>query len=310
MRYVLAVASEARPGIGPIADCNVHLWDQGDNPVFWLSDRTVVRDMLGDYESLPDKYTLSDYRRETLDYDVRGVIWSDAGAADPLAAADWAGQQQDGTPPVIALVTLGDPASVAFSDLVERCRERPLIRSIRMRLAPALSGRVTDEDFLDTRLVRDNLALLAGSGLVATVEATSSQLGVVTRLAAQFPDLKIVIDHFGWPEATRDGADRAGHMDRLASLAAAGNVATRIDAIGTIFGDWTLSRIRPWLLEVTGIFGPQRCMLGSDLPIENLRSGFGRLYAAYEAIFSAFSDDELAMLFHRTAQRWYAQPGR
>ncbi len=46
------------------------------------------------------------------------------------------------------------------------------------------------------------------------------------------------------------------------------------------------------------------------LPIENLRSGFGRLYAAYDAIFSAFSDDERAMLFHRTAERWYARRDR
>ena len=99
-------------------------------------------------------------------------------------------------------------------------------------------------------------------------------------------------------------------MRGLAPLAAAGNVATRIDAIGTIFGDWTLAQIRPWLLEVAGIFGPQRCMLGSDLPIENLRSGFGRLYAAYDAIFSAFSGDERAMLFHRTAERWYARRDR
>jgi predicted TIM-barrel fold metal-dependent hydrolase len=299
------VAQETRTGTGPIVDCNVHLWDQRDNPVFWLSDRTLVRDMLGDYDSLPDRYALSDYRRETLGYDVRGLIWSDAGTADPLAAADWVSRQQDGAPSVIAIVTLGDPTSSVFAGLVERCRQRPLIRSIRMRLLPELSGRAVGGDLLDDRLVRDNLALLADSGLVATVEAASSQLGVVTRLAAQFPALRIVIDHFGWPEVAPGGGDLAGHMDRLAPLAAAGNVATRIDAVGTIFGDWTLPQIRPWLLEVTGIFGPQRCMLGSDLPIENLRSGFGPLYAAYEAIFSAFSDDERAMLFQRTAERWY-----
>jgi predicted TIM-barrel fold metal-dependent hydrolase len=84
-------------------------------------------------------------------------------------------------------------------------------------------------------------------------------------------------------------------------------VATRIDALGTIFGDWTVSRIRPWLLGATGLFGLQRCMLGSDLPIENLRSGFGPLYAAYDAIFSALSGEERAWLFHRTAERWDAQ---
>jgi predicted TIM-barrel fold metal-dependent hydrolase len=301
------MAPETRPGTGPIVDCNVHLWDQRDNPVFWLSDRTLVRDILGDYSSIPDRYTLADYRRETRGHDVRGVVWSDAGAADPLAAADWASRPQDGAPAVIAMVTLGDPASAAFAGLVERCRQRPLIRSIRMRLVPELSGRTADGgDLLDDRLVRDNLALLTRSGLVATVEATSSQLDVVTRLAAEFPDLRIVIDHFGWPAVGPGGESLARHIHRLASLAEAENVATRIDAIGTIFGGWTLSQIRPWLLEVTATFGPQRCMLGSDLPIENLRSEFGPLYAAYDAIFSGFSDDERAMLFHRTAERWYA----
>jgi predicted TIM-barrel fold metal-dependent hydrolase len=302
------MAQEMRPNIGPIVDGNVHMWDQDDNPVFWLSDRTLVRDMLGNYDSLPDRYALPDYTTETAGYDVRGVIWSDAGAADPLAAADWASQQQAGPPPIIAMVTLGDPTSAAFANLVEQCRQRPLIRSIRMRLLPELAGANADGDLLDGRLVRDNLALLARSGLVATVEARSSQLNTVTHLAAQFPDLKIVIDHFGWPTPGPDGWDLPGHIHRLAGLATADNVATRIDAIGTIFGDWTMPQIRPWLLEVTAAFGPQRCMLGSDLPIENLRSGFGPLYAAYDAIFSGFSDDERAMLFHRTAERWYAQP--
>jgi predicted TIM-barrel fold metal-dependent hydrolase len=197
-------------------------------------------------------------------------------------------------------------ASAAFAGLVERCRQRPLIRSIRMRLVAGLSGRGAGADVLDNQLVRDNLTLLEGSGLAATVEATSSQLGIVTRLAAEFPALKIIIDHFGWPEAGPDGADRTRYMRGLVGLAAAGNVATRIDAIGTIFGDWTVPELRPWLLDVADIFGPQRCMLGSDLPIENLRSGFGPLYDAYDAILSGFPDDERAWLFHRTAERWYA----
>ena len=217
------MAQETRPGIGPIVDCNVHSWDHGGNPVFWLSDRTLVRDMLGDYDSLPDRYTLSDYRRETSGYDVRGVIWSDAGAADPLAAADWVSRPQDGAPPVLAMVTLGDPASAGFAGLIGRCQQRPVIRSIRMRLVPELSARAAGGNLLDDHLVQDNLSLLASSGLVATVEATSSQLSVVTRMAAQFPALRIVIDHFGWPQAGPGGGDLAGHLRDLAPLAAARN---------------------------------------------------------------------------------------
>jgi predicted TIM-barrel fold metal-dependent hydrolase len=305
------VVEETRSPVGRIIDCNVHLWDQRDNPVFWLSDRTQLRDMLGNYDSLPDTYALRDYQLQTAGYDVSGVIWSDAGAADPLAAADWVSAQQgEAATSIIALVTLGDPTSAEFASLVEQSRQKPLIRSVRIRLVPELSGSADGGDLLDNRQVRENLRLLARSGLVATVEAASSQLGTVTRLAAHFPDLKIVIDHFGWPAPGPDAEGMTDHTRHLASLATAANVATRIDAIGTIFGDWTLAQIRPWLLEVTSTFGPERCMLGSDLPIENLRSGFGSLYAAYDAIFSGASDDERAMLFHRSAERWYAHRDR
>jgi predicted TIM-barrel fold metal-dependent hydrolase len=261
--------------------------------------------MIGDYESLPDTYSLADYCRETGGYDLQGVIWSDAGAADPLGAAAWV-TQQDGIAPVVAIVTLGNPMSATFADLVERSRQQPLIRSVRIRLVADLSeSSITESNALDYPLLRANLALLADSDLVATIEATSDQLDIVARLAEELPTLRIVIDHFGWP-TNPHASNLADHVERLATVARASNVATRIDAIGTIFGDWTTAQVRPWLLAVIDTFGPERCMLGSDLPIENLRSGFGQLYAAYDTIFSGYSDYERARLFHGTAEQWYA----
>jgi predicted TIM-barrel fold metal-dependent hydrolase len=75
--------------MGTMVDANVHLWDQATSPVFWLSDRTMLEDLLGDYRSLPDRYTLGDYVRATAPFDIGRVIWSDPGTADPVAAIDW-----------------------------------------------------------------------------------------------------------------------------------------------------------------------------------------------------------------------------
>jgi predicted TIM-barrel fold metal-dependent hydrolase len=80
-------------------------------------------------------------------------------------------------------------------------------------------------------------------------------------------------------------------------LAALPNVATR--------HDWTTDQIRPWLLAIAGLFGPDRCMLGSDLPIERLRSGFQPLYRANDRIFAGHTPRDRAMLLHSTALRWY-----
>jgi predicted TIM-barrel fold metal-dependent hydrolase len=290
--------------LGPLIDCNVHLWDQESNPVFWLSDRTLVRDMIGDYDSLPDTYTLADYRQETRGHDIAGVVWSDAGAADPIAAVDWVAMQSDHLP-IIGMVTLGDPASTGFAELIELSHRVPLVTSMRMRLVEGMStGGLGGEDFLEDPLIRSNLEQLATKGLVATIEATADRLDVVVRIAERFPDLRIVVDHFGWPTDLSEGG-RAEHLERLAPVAAMPSIDTRIDAIGTIFGNWTVATVRPWLLEVAELFGPERCMLGSDIPIERLRSSFTDLYSAYGDIFSGASEHERALLFHGTARRCY-----
>ena len=293
------------PTPGPIVDCNVHLWDQRANPVFWLTDRTFARDLIGDYDSLPDVYTLADYERETAALDVRGVVWSDAGAADPVAAAEWVRAQDEGRGLVTGLVSLGDPTTDGFGDLLEGLRANPLVRSVRVRLAAGLvQGARPAPSPLERPAAMEHLALMARHGLVATIEATSDQLDAVPRLARELPELRIVVDHLGWPtDLSEDGRRR--HLERLGEVAASPNVATRVDAIGTIFGAWTTEAVRPWLLATVELFGPERCMLGSDLPIERLRSGFEPLYRAYDEIFAERAPQDREMLLRSTAERWY-----
>jgi predicted TIM-barrel fold metal-dependent hydrolase len=63
--------------------------------------------------------------------------------------------------------------------------------------------------------------------------------------------------------------------------------------------------VRPWLLAAVALFGPDQCMLGSDLPIERLRSGFERLYRAYDEIFAGHARRDREMLLRGTAEQWY-----
>jgi predicted TIM-barrel fold metal-dependent hydrolase len=66
-----------------------------------------------------------------------------------------------------------------------------------------------------------------------------------------------------------------------------------------------VEQVRPWLLAVVAQFGPDRCMLGSDLPIERLRSGFEPLYRAYVEIFAQHTPPDRELLLRVTAEEWY-----
>ncbi len=296
-----APARRPTTSIGPVVDSNVHLWDQHRNPIFWLTDRTLVRDMIGNYDSLPDTYTLADHLDATASFDVRSVVWSDAGAADPVAAAQWVAAQ-DTAGRLTGLVGLADPADPGFAQTVTALHANPLVSSVRIRLSASFG---TGAPAGDDHLV-DALGVLEDLGLVATIEASADQLERVGELARRHPGLRIVLDHFGWP-ADLSAAGRRAHLAVLGRLADESPMSTRIDAIGTIFGAWDVATIRPWLLGVVDAFGPARCMLGSDVPIETLRSSFDGLYSAYDAIFDAYSDDDRRLLFADTAQRVYGR---
>jgi predicted TIM-barrel fold metal-dependent hydrolase len=42
-----------------------------------------------------------------------------------------------------------------------------------------------------------------------------------------------------------------------------------------IFGiHWTVAQIRPWILDTVELFGPDRCMFASHLPICNVPAAF------------------------------------
>jgi predicted TIM-barrel fold metal-dependent hydrolase len=47
----------------------------------------------------------------------------------------------------------------------------------------------------------------------------------------------VVVDHLGWPDNLSEAGHRA-HLALLQRVADEPNVATRIDAIGTIFRAW------------------------------------------------------------------------
>jgi MFS family permease len=101
---------------------------------------------------------------------------------------------------------------------------------------------------------------------------------LATRPAARdrLRDLKIVVDHFGWPTELDDNG-RRNHLDRLARLAAKRNVATRIDANGAHILGYLLAA-----LAAGGLVG--NLLIGRP----DLERGRRRMFSGIESIvFSA-----------------------
>jgi predicted TIM-barrel fold metal-dependent hydrolase len=103
----------------------------------------------------------------------------------------------------------------------------------------------------------------------------------------------------------RDEAGLEGWRAGMRQLAACPNVAVKLCGYGMVDNHWTEDSMRPFVLQPIEWFGPERCMFGSNFPVDRLMASYSRLWAAYRAITAGFSNSEKALLFRGTATRVY-----
>jgi predicted TIM-barrel fold metal-dependent hydrolase len=66
---------------------------------------------------------------------------------------------------------------------------------------------------------------------------------------------------------------------------------------------WTIDSLRPYVLGCIEAFGVDRCVLGTNWPVDRLYSSYGDVLEAYETITSGLTDAEQTALFSGNAER-------
>jgi predicted TIM-barrel fold metal-dependent hydrolase len=252
--------------------------------------------LLGDYGALPRVYLPEDYLRDVSGFDVVKTVSAEFLSDDPVGEVRWAQQlaQATGRPDgMIARVAFEDPELERRLDLYEsagrvRCVRQHLgwhSTNPLLRYAPR-PGLMADGAW------RGGLRALCGRDLVCELEIFAPQLPDFAAAAASCPEIRFVLPLIGWPvDLTSDG--RRAWKRALAAVAACDNVAVKIFGLECIFGlDWTVARVRPWILETIELFGPERCMFASHMPLCKLACSFEELYGAYLEIIAGSSTAE------------------
>jgi predicted TIM-barrel fold metal-dependent hydrolase len=299
-----------------VIDAHHHLCHLSRASYPWLEGPPVVR-YHGDDLPLRRDYLLADYLSDAAELEplggrLVGSVHVENGAADPLWESRWvdAVSTAHGIPTVqVVKVDLTSPT--AREQLTAHTAFHT-VRGVRDILNWHPDPLFTHRDRAD--LMTDpawlaGLATVAKAGLSFDLQVFPGQLRQAAALAADHGDLPIVLDHAGMPiERDRDALDR--WRRDLAVLAAEPHTTVKISALGTNDHHWTVDSIRRVVLDTIDVFGPSRCMVASNFPVDGLYSTFGALYAAFDELTTRFEPGERADLFAGTARRVYRMADR
>lgn len=293
-----------------IIDSHLHFYDYKVNQHPFLNeiDPNFI-EFVGDYKELPRKYVLTDYLKDTENYSIEGVVWHEFLSSDPIKEAKWA--QQCATDSMIrqSLVALIDFLDPSLEEKLQIYQTLPNVTAIREHM-------VWDEnnprkrfakraDLLRDSIWQKNLSVLDRYDFKCGLEVFAPQLPDLIHIVQLYPNIGFTVALMGWPLDISESGYQWWRRE-MQRLSRCPNVCIEISAMECIFGmNWTLDKVRPWILTVIELFKTERCMFGSHLPIAKLSRNFSDLYSVYENIVADFSLFEQENLFYRVASDWF-----
>ena len=206
-------------------------------------------------------------------------------------------------------------AIVAYADLgandvrpqLDRLACYSLVRGVRMQLHwhdNPLYRFAARPDLSKDTVIRRNVARLSDYGFSFDLQVFALQMAGAASLAEACPKVTFVLQHAGMPEdlSPQGRADWRAGMQRLAACP---NVVSKLSGLGTFVHRNDPGHIASVLADTVAIFGAERCLFGSNFPIEKLWTSYRELVDAYRVATSSLGAEAQDTIFRTTASRVY-----
>lgn len=290
----------------PVIDAHHHIWRQQD--LTWLQGAMQPR-IFGPYEPIMRDYPVDEYLQDVAGSGVRASVYVQANW--PLERFEdealWVQRvsEEHGWPQ--AIVAWADFTQPDVRADLDRLAAIPQIRGVRQQFHwhenPLYRFAPTPDLPLKPQVQR-NIARLADYGWCFELQVFASQMPAATELARHCPAVTFVLQHAGMPEDLSTEGRRVW-LDGLTRLATEENVMSKTSGLGTFIHRNDPGHITSIVAETVRVFGAERCLYGSNFPIEKLWTDYAALLAAHRAALSHLPETDQRAVLHDTAARIY-----
>jgi predicted TIM-barrel fold metal-dependent hydrolase len=287
-------------------DAHHHIWRLAD--LAWLNGPEVPR-IFGPYGPIRRDYPVEEFCQ---DFEACNVVksiyvqtnWPPGGE---LTEARWVQSVADATGWPHACVAYADLAMPSLGALLDELSAIANVKGIRQQLhwheKPQYRF-ASRPDVMNDAAWRAGMAALAERGLVFELQVFAGQMKDGAALARAFPTVQFVLEHAGMLE-DMSAAGWSAWRDGMKLLAVEPNVSTKLSGLGTFTHAYRADVVAPVIKETVAIFGADRCMYGSNFPIEKLWTDYRSLYLTFREAIADLSLAEQKAVLHDTAARIY-----
>lgn len=289
-----------------IVDAHHHIWRRADLP--WLKGEMQPR-IFGEYQSIMRDYPVEEYLSDVSPHGVVKSVYVQANwkAGEGLVEAQWVQAVSDhhGFPHgIVAHVDLADENIEAELSALAAL---PAVRGIRQQLhwhENQLYRFAAKPDIMNEVQWRHGFALLERHRLLFELQIFASQMADGAKLAQAYPGVTLVLEHAGMLEDRSEQGWRKWRAG-MKLLACQPNVLVKLSGLGTFLRKVNPAQMRPVVHETLELFGPARCMFGSNFPIEKIWCNYAELIDGFLACIEHLGPIERRQVLSQTALKAY-----
>jgi predicted TIM-barrel fold metal-dependent hydrolase len=289
-----------------IIDAHHHIWRRRDLP--WLDGPMQPR-IFGPYEAIRRDYLIDEFLADLAGTGVTQSVyvqcnWPKDRFEDEVAYVQHVADQH-GFPQ--AIVGYADFLAGDVRPQLDRLTKYPGMRGLRMQLQWHQNPQyqfASSPDLAREPTLQKNVAALADYGWSFDLQVFAGQMRGAAELADSAPKVTFILQHAGMLEdLSPQGWDewRAG----MRLLASRPNIVSKLSALGTFIHKNDPAHIAAIVRETIEIFGPERCLFGSNFPVEKLWTNYADLIAAYRRAVEPLGEAVARAALRDTAKRIY-----
>jgi predicted TIM-barrel fold metal-dependent hydrolase len=233
---------------------------------------------------------------------------------DPVRETAWlASLATDGGAPMVC-VGYADLRSPDLDDVLDRHQEYPFFRGIRQHTwRPSASlqepgasiHEVLQANLLDDPAWVAALPRLTQRGLSFDALLLPYQLERAAKVFGDVPELVVVLEHVGVPYELNPAQHEVWRKGMYSFARQVPNSLLKASALTFVSANWSIEPIRSIVNEAIEIFGPDRCMFGSNFPVERKAISYSDLWSAFSDFTADLSQPEQDAMFVENAARAY-----
>jgi len=292
--------------VNELVDAHHHIWRQADLP--WLVGPMQPR-IFGPYEAIRRDYPIEEYLDDLAGSGVTRSVYVQTNWANGQFEQEtaWVQETADRHGWPHAIVSFADFNVEDVRPQLDRLARYRLVRGARMQLhwhENPLYRFAARPDLCADPKIRRNIARLADYGWSFDLQVFAPQMAGAASLAETCPDVTFVLQHAGMLEDLSPQG-RAAWRAGMAQLAKCPNVVSKLSGLGTFIHRNDAAHIADIMKDTIALLGAERCLFGSNFPIEKLWTTYRELVDAHRAAAATLRPEQRDAIFGATAMRVY-----